>query len=85
MLTGEKLLEAVKSLNCDKTVVSTELAKFLSQEACKDLDYTEIYEIAEEALTRRFMRNHTVESLCAEYGERYDYVFMEHGVDPMNM
>jgi hypothetical protein len=50
--------------------VSLKLAKFLSQEVCKDLDYNEIYKLAEEAMSRRFMRKNTIASLCEEYGER---------------
>jgi hypothetical protein len=64
------------------TEVSLKLAKFLSQEVCKDLDYNEIYELAEEALTRRFMRKNTIESLCEEYCERYDYVFLDNNIEP---
>ncbi len=64
------------------TEVSLELAKFLSQEVCKDLDYNEIYELAEESLSRRFMRKNTIASLCEEYGERYDYVFLDNGIEP---
>ena len=62
--------------------VSLELAKFLSQEVCKDLDYNEIYKLAEEAMSRRFMRKYNVKSLCEDYGERYDYVFLDNGIDP---
>jgi hypothetical protein len=62
--------------------VSLKLAKFLSQEVCKDLDYDEIYKLAEEAMSRRFMRKNTIASLCEEYGERYDYVFLHNGIDP---
>jgi hypothetical protein len=64
------------------TEVSLKLAKFLSQEVCKDLDYNEIYKLAEEAMARRFMRKNTIESLCEEYGERYDYVFLDNGIEP---
>jgi hypothetical protein len=62
--------------------VSLELAKFLSQEVCKDLDYDEIYKLAEEAMSRRFLRKNTIKSLCEDYGERYDYVFLHNEIDP---
>ena len=65
-----------------KLTVSSDLAEFLSKEVCKDLDYSEIYEIAERALSQQFMNLHTVQSLCEEYGERYDYAFLEHQIDP---
>jgi len=65
--------------------VSVKLARFLSQEVCKDLDYNQIYELAEEAMTRRFMRKHNLKSLCDEYGERYDYVFLNNDIDPLNL
>jgi hypothetical protein len=62
--------------------VTLKLAKFLSQEVCKDLDYDEIYKLAEEAMSRRFMRKYNVKSLCEDYGERYDYVFLDNGIEP---
>jgi hypothetical protein len=82
MLTGDDLLKKVQSLETHKSVVPVELAKFLSQEVCKDLDYNEIYKLAEEAMSRRFMRKNTIASLCEEYGERYDYVFLDNDIDP---
>ena len=82
MLTGDDLLKKVQSLETHRSVVPVELAKFLSQEVCKDLDYSEIYKLAEEAMSRRFMRKHTIASLCEEYGERYDYVFLHNGIGP---
>jgi len=82
MLTGDDLLKKVQSLDTHTGVVPTELAKFLSQEVCKDLDYDEIYKLAEEAMSRRFMRKNTIASLCEEYGERYDYVFLDNGIEP---
>ena len=82
MLTGDDLLKKVQSLDTHTRVVPVKLAKFLSQEVCKDLDYNEIYKLAEEAMSRRFMRKNTIESLCEEYGERYDYVFLDNGIEP---
>ena len=46
MLTGDDLLKKVQSLETHNRVVPVELAKFLSQEVCKDLDYNEIYKLA---------------------------------------
>lgn len=82
MLTGDDLLKKVQSLETHTSVVPVKLAKFLAQEVCKDLDYNEIYKLAEEAMSRRFMRKNTIESLCEDYGERYDYVFLDNGIDP---
>ena len=82
MLTGDDLLKKVQSLETHRSVVPVKLAKFLSQEVCKDLDYNEIYKLAEEAMSRRFMRKYTIASLCEEYGERYDYVFLDNGIEP---
>lgn len=67
------------------TMVDIKIAKSLSTEVCKDLDYDEIYKLAEEALSRRFLRKHNLESLCEDYGERYDYVFLMNDVDPLNL
>jgi len=82
MLTGDDLLKKVQSLETLTGVVPVKLAKFLSQEVCKDLDYDEIYKLAEEAMSRRFMRKYNVKSLCEDYGERYDYVFLDNGIEP---
>jgi len=67
------------------TIVNIKVAKLLSQEVCKDLDYDVVYRLAEEALSRRFLRKHNLESLCEEYGERYHYVFLMNDIDPLNL
>lgn len=59
------------------------IARFLAQEVAKDLDYNEIYKLAEMQLTRDFIRKNNMETLVEDYGEKYDYVFLEHGVEPM--
>lgn len=55
--------------------VSKDLAKALATEVCKDLDYQDVYELAEKALADKFMYKSTYEELLYEYEERYDYVF----------
>ncbi len=60
------------------------LAEELSTEVCKDLDYSQIYSLAQRALCRIFVRKYNVEALCEEYGERYDYVFLNNQIDPIN-
>jgi hypothetical protein len=67
------------------TPVTTRLSASLAEEVCKDLNYNEIYSLAIEMLSRRFLRKNNLESLCEEYGERYDYVFLDNGVDPLNI
>lgn len=67
------------------TPVTTRLCVFLAEEVCKDLDYNEIYSLAKEMLARRFLRKNNVESLCEDYGEKYDYVFLDCGFDPLNV
>lgn len=62
--------------------VDLKIAKFLATEVLKDLDYYDVYELANEALSRRFIRKNNIQSLIEDYGERYDYVFLEHGIDP---
>lgn len=52
-------------------------------ELCKDLDYSEIYNLAKVALIDKLSKEHGQRSLAYEYGERYDYVFLKHGVDPL--
>jgi hypothetical protein len=64
-------------------LVSTKLASELSREVCKDLDYDEIYKLAESALSRVFLRKYNVKALCDEYGERYDYIFLANEIDPL--
>lgn len=56
--------------------VPNDLAAALAVEVCKDLDYYEIYKLAEKQLKEQFMRR-SYEYLLYEYEERYDYVFHE--------
>lgn len=67
------------------TTVDIKIAKSLATEVCKDLDYDVVYKLAEEALSRRFLRKYNLESLCEDYGEKYDYVFLMNDVDPLNL
>lgn len=46
----------------------------LAKEICKDLHPNEVYEIAEEYLTSKFMSS-SLDELKQEYEERYYYVF----------
>lgn len=46
----------------------------LAKEICKDLHPQEVYDIAEEYLTRKLM-NSSLEEIKEEYEERYYYVF----------
>lgn len=46
----------------------------LAKEICKDLHPNEVYEIAEDYLTRKLM-NTSIQELKDEYEERYYYVF----------
>ena len=46
----------------------------LAKEICKDLHPQEVYDIAEEYLTRKLM-NSSLDEIKEEYEERYYYVF----------
>lgn len=63
-------------------VPTPELARDLATELCKDLDYSEIYDLAKVALIAKLSRE-SVQSLTEDYGERYDYTFLQHGIDPL--
>lgn len=57
--------------------VSVNLARNLAKEVVKDMHPNDVYFFAEEAMSRRFMRKHTLETLKEEYEERYDYIFTQ--------
>lgn len=56
--------------------VPSDLAAALAVEVCKDLDYYDIYKLAEKQMQEQF-RNRSYEELLYEYEERYDYIFYE--------
>ncbi len=68
-----------------KKSLDLNLANFLSREICKDLNYSEVYELAEKAMVSKLLNEHDLVSLAEEYGERYDYVFLNSGIDPLNV
>jgi NTP pyrophosphatase (non-canonical NTP hydrolase) len=68
-----------------KKSLDQNLVNFLSKEICKDLNYSEIYELAEGAMVSKLLNEHDLTSLAEEYGDRYDYVFLYSGVDPLSV
>lgn len=66
------------------TVPTPELVRDLATELCKDLDYSEIYDLAKVALMAKLSKE-SVQSLSDEHGERYDYTFLQHGIDPIEL
>lgn len=64
-----------------KTNQEISLIANLAVEIAKDLNYTEIYNLAHKALIDKLSQE-TVKALSDEYGERYDYVFLDRGIDP---
>lgn len=56
--------------------VPKDLAAALAVEVCKDLDYNDIYKLAEKQMQEKFL-NSSYDELLYEYEERYDYVFFE--------
>lgn len=59
------------------------IVEALAIEICKDLNYSEIYDLAQVAMKGK-LANLSISEQCEEYGERYDYVFLDRGVDPDN-
>jgi predicted PolB exonuclease-like 3'-5' exonuclease len=55
--------------------VPAKTAEMLATEVCKDLHPDEVYQIAQTALTEKFIRYYSIEDLKEEYEERYTYVF----------
>lgn len=64
-----------------KTNQEISLIANLAVEIAKDLNYTEIYNLAHKALIDK-LGTKTIKELSDEYGERYDYVFLDKGIDP---
>lgn len=62
--------------------IDIKLAKDLAATVLTDMGPQDINELAREALTRRFLRKHTVQSLFEDYGEEYLHIFIENNVNP---
>jgi cellulose biosynthesis protein BcsQ len=65
--------------------VPLNVATFLAIEVCKDLDYYDIYKLAEKQLQQEFQTNYSYRELMYEYEERYDYVFLDSNNEPSKL